>query len=278
MELVEGKAKLIFLVVVLSFIGLEFIWSLRKQKAVYNKKEVWANFGIMLGNQLLKPIRLGWFFFVFALVEPYALFELPNHWLTTVAVIILVDFIYYWHHRLSHEVKLLWTLHNVHHSSPWMNFTTALRLNWLNFIFAPLFFIPVLLLGFSMEQTAIFFILNLFYQFFLHTEAIGKIPFLEGWMNTPSAHRVHHGSNTIYIDKNYGGLFMVWDRIFGTYQAETEKVNYGVTTGFEGHNPAKLVLKPLYNFFKGTFKREREHIQSLEQETQQAQTDVIKSF
>ncbi|MGB0525401.1 MAG: sterol desaturase family protein, partial [Flammeovirgaceae bacterium] len=151
--------------------------------------------------------------------------------------------------------------HNVHHSSPWMNFTTAFRLNWFNFIISPLLFIPVILLGFSMQQAAVFFVLNLFYQFFLHTEAVGKIPLIEGWLNTPSAHRVHHGSNALYIDKNYGGILMIWDRIFGTYQAETEKVNYGVTTGFEGHNPAKLVLKPIYNFFMGRLVRERENRQ-----------------
>ena len=258
MELIEGKLKFVFLGIVLFFVLLELMWSIHHKKSIYKGKEVLANLGIMLGNQLLKPLRLGWFFFVFTLVEPFALFQLPKHWSLTVLVIVLVDFVYYWHHRLSHEIKLLWSLHNVHHSSPWMNFTTAFRLNWLNFIFAPLLFTPILLIGFSVEQTAIFFVLNLFYQFLLHTEAVGKIPFLEGWLNTPSAHRVHHGSNPIYIDKNYGGILMIWDRMFGTYQPETEKVVYGVTTGFDGHNPARLVLRPLYEFAKGRFKRERE--------------------
>ena len=258
MEIIEGKMKIVFLVVVLSFVGLEMIWSIRNNKAVYQWKEVLANFGIMLGNQLVKPLRLAWFFLVFASVEPYAFVTLPNHWSVYLIAVIAVDFLFYWHHRLSHEVKFFWALHNVHHSSPWMNLTTSFRLNWLNFIFAPLFFAPLLFFGFSLEQTALFFVVNLFYQFFLHTEVINKIPWVEGWLNTPSAHRVHHGSNPIYIDKNYGGLLMIWDRIFGTYQPETEPVKYGVTTGFEGHNPAKLVLKPMYDFFIGKFKKEKE--------------------
>lgn len=258
MELIEGKSKLFFLGIVLLCVVMELIWSIRKKKQVYKGKEVLANIGIMVVNQFLKPLRLAWLYLVFSFIEPFAFFELPNHWPISILAIILVDFIYYWHHRLSHEIKLLWSLHNVHHSSPWMNFTTAFRINWLNFIFSPLLFLPVLLLGFSVTQVGLFFILNLFYQFFLHTEAVGKLPIVEGWLNTPSAHRVHHGSNPIYIDKNYGGVLMIWDRLFGTYQAETEKVVYGVTTGFNGHNPAKLVLQPVYHFMMGTFKRERD--------------------
>ncbi len=87
-----------------------------------------------------------------------------------------------------------------------------------------------------------------------------KIPFIEGILNTPSAHRVHHGSNAIYIDKTYGGILMLWDRFFGTYEAETEKVEYGVTTGFQGHNPLKAQFQPLFDYLRGTFKREKYNV------------------
>jgi sterol desaturase/sphingolipid hydroxylase (fatty acid hydroxylase superfamily) len=106
-------------------------------------------------------------------------------------------------------------------------------------------------LGLPPVYVAISFSVNLIFQLFLHTEAVGKIPFIEGIIDTPSAHRVHHGSNPAYIDKNYGGVFMIWDRIFGTYQQETEPVEYGITTGFVSHNPMVLVFHGFIDFFRG---------------------------
>ena len=139
-----------------------------------------------------------------------------------------------------------------------MNLTTAVRLNWVANFFAPAFFLPLVLIGFSAEWVAISLALGLFYQLFLHTEAIPRLGWFEGkFFNTPAAHRVHHGSNSIYIDKNYGGALIVWDRIFRTYQPETEKVNYGVTTGSVGYNPFVIQLAPLFNFLRGRLKRER---------------------
>ena len=101
--------------------------------------------------------------------------------------------------------------------------------------------------------------LGLFYQFFLHTEAVGPLGWFEGkFLNTPSAHRVHHGSNSLYIDRNYAGALILWDRLFGTYQAEVEPVRYGVTTGFVGHNPLVIQLAPLWKLLRGDWKREKE--------------------
>lgn len=241
-------------------ITVEMIWSWRKQKKVYNAKETASNFFMMTGTMLLRPLNLAWKFAVLGLVSQFRVTTIPNNVWTVLLAVIFVDFLYYWQHRLYHEIRLLWTLHNVHHSSPWMNFTTSFRLNWMGPLISPIFLVPAVLMGFSMNSIMLFFLLNLFYQFFLHTESVGKLPYLEGWLNTPSAHRVHHGSNPKYIDKNYGGILMVWDRMFGTYQEEEEKVVYGVTTGFMGHNPLKAIFAPLYNYLRGEFVREIHNI------------------
>jgi len=161
----------------------------------------------------------------------------------------------------------MWTMHHTHHSSPWMNLTTAVRLNWLGSFVSPIFFVPFVLIGFSAEILILSLAIGLFYQFFLHTEAVGKLGFLEGWLlNTPSAHRVHHGSNKQYIDKNYGGMLIMFDRIFGTYEPEVEKVKYGVTSGNVGHNPFVINFLPLLQYFRGEWKREKKIIEEKEAE------------
>ena len=245
-------------------IVIEMIWSYRKQKKVYNAKETASNIFIIAGMMMIRPINLAWKFAVLGLLSQFRVTTIPNNVWTVILAVVVVDFLYYWQHRLYHEVRLLWTLHNVHHSSPWMNFTTSFRLNWLGPLVSPVFLIPAVLVGFSINSILVFFLLNLFYQFFLHTESVGKIPYIEGWLNTPSAHRVHHGSNPKYIDKNYGGILMVWDRLFGTYQEEEEQVVYGVTTGFMGHNPLTVLFGPLYNYIRGEFVREKHNVPSPE--------------
>jgi sterol desaturase/sphingolipid hydroxylase (fatty acid hydroxylase superfamily) len=134
-------------------------------------------------------------------------------------------------------------------------------LNWLGNFISPLFYIPLVLIGFSPEIVATSLAVSLFFQFFLHTEVVGKLGFLEGlFFNTPSAHRVHHGSNEKYIDKNYGGMLILFDRLFGTYQSEEENVKYGVTTGFLSHNPIVINFSPLLQFLKGSWKREKQQV------------------
>ena len=138
-----------------------------------------------------------------------------------------------------------------------MNLTAAYRLNWLSALISPLFFIPAVLAGLPPEFVVACYAINLLYQFFLHTEAIGTMGPLEKVIDTPSSHRVHHGSNPLYIDKNFGGVLIVWDRLFKTYQPETEKVNYGLTTGFAGYNPFVLVFRGFEELFAGKIKVEK---------------------
>ena len=170
---------------------------------------------------------------------------------------VMVDFAYYGYHRASHEFRWLWSMHHTHHSSPWYNFSTAIRLNWIAKFVNPLFFAPLILVGFSAEAVASSLSLGLLYQLFLHTEAIPPLGRFEGLLlNTPSAHRVHHGSNPRYIDQNYAGVFIVWDRLFGTYEPESQRVRYGVTTGFMGHNPFVIQFAPLLSLLRGRLRRE----------------------
>jgi sterol desaturase/sphingolipid hydroxylase (fatty acid hydroxylase superfamily) len=242
---------LLFLILLIS---AEIIWSWRNDKKVYGLKDTMTNMAILAGFQASKFIFAGYQLAILGWVSSFAFFTIPQNRYTFLACFLLADFIYYWFHRASHVFKPLWAFHLIHHSSPYMNLSTSYRLNWLNALVSPLFFAPLALLGFSPTVIVISYALNLLYQFFMHTEAIGKWGKLEGIIDSPSAHRVHHGSNPVYIDKNFGGVLMIWDRIFKTYQPEIEKPVYGITTGFISNNPFKLVFKGFIDLFSGKMK------------------------
>ncbi|MEM7183920.1 MAG: sterol desaturase family protein [Spirochaetota bacterium] len=248
------KYRFVMLGIIITCITLEVLWNWRKQKRVYNRKETASNFAILVGTQFSKFFLLSWQLLVFGFFYQFRFFTIESSVYSFIALFFIVDFFYYWHHRALHEVKVLWTFHLVHHSSPWMNLTTSFRLNWFAPLISPFFYLPVCLLGFDPTFIIPIFSLNLFYQFWLHTEGIGKLGFLDKILNTPSNHRVHHGSNELYLDKNHGGFLMIWDRLFGTYQAETEKPVYGITTGFVGHNPFKLVFHGFVDYAKNQHK------------------------
>ena len=243
----------------LALVAAEIVWAVRRRNGVYNAKDSLSNVSISVVGNILKPVTLAWKYFLFeSFVEPIQVVTLPATPLVFVATFLAADLAYYWYHRLNHEVTVLWTMHHTHHSSPWMNLTTAVRLNWVANFVSPVFFAPLILVGFSAEWVTVSLGLGLFYQFFLHTEAVPPLGRFEGvLLNTPSAHRVHHGSNKAYIDKNYGGAFIVWDRIFGTYQPEIEPVSYGVTTGFVGYNPLVIQLAPLWKYLRRDWRREK---------------------
>lgn len=263
----------IFLIL-FSVIIAEALWAVFRQRQVFYGKEALTNFAIFAGYQVTKVFSAAWLVGVLAWVVPYRLFTWPHTLITYVLAIVVVDFFYYCQHRILHQVKFFWAMHEVHHSSPWYNLTTSMRLNWMSPVVAPFFFLPAVLLGFEVKQILAFFVLNLFYQFWLHTEAISTLGLLEGILNTPSAHRVHHGSNAYCIDKNFGGIFMIWDRLFGTYQPETEPVVYGVTTGFQGHNPFKLVFGPMWAYFNRRLKLEHQNRQPIEAQSLDTHLDT----
>ncbi|MEA5467197.1 sterol desaturase family protein [Leptothoe sp. PORK10 BA2] len=159
-----------------------------------------------------------------------------NVW-TTLLAVLMADFLYYWNHRAEHRIRIFWAHHSVHHSSTDFNLTVALRLAWIENFILWIFYIPMALLGFHPLQILIAVAIVGLYQVLIHNQKIGRLGILEFLLNTASNHRVHHGSNPIYIDKNYGGILIVWDRLFGTYQAETEKVIYGLTQNIKIRNP-----------------------------------------
>lgn len=252
MHAFAGHYRGIVLLIIAVLILAEIVWSWRNDKKVYQVKETFANIGVLVGFQLSKFFFTGYQLAVLGLAAQLAPFQLPrNGWVFLLAFVV-ADFIYYWFHRLSHVWKPLWAFHMVHHSSPLMNLTAAYRLNWFSALVSPAFFVPAALLGLPPAYIALSYALNLLYQFLLHTEAVDKLGPLEGILDTPSAHRVHHGSNPVYIDKNFGGVLLIWDRLFNTYQPETERVRYGLTTGFVSYNPFVLVLHGFIELYHQT--------------------------
>jgi sterol desaturase/sphingolipid hydroxylase (fatty acid hydroxylase superfamily) len=161
-------------------------------------------------------------------------------WWSWAALILLVDLGWYGNHRFSHRVRIGWAGHQAHHSSEYFNFGTALRQKWNPWTEA-VFWLPLPLLGFAPWTIYIAFSFNLIYQFFIHTETVGKLPRpVELVFNTPSHHRVHHGSDPEYLDRNYGGILIVWDRLFGSFQEELHRPRYGLTKPVNSYNLIRL--------------------------------------
>lgn len=243
--------KIVIGITFISLIIAELVWSRRKQKQIHDWKETASNFGVLLGTQISKAMLLGWQLLILTSAAELRIMSWGSGLLSFIGTFFIVDFFYYWQHRIMHETKFFWAFHLVHHSGQKMNLTTSFRLNWFSPLVGSLFYIPAVILGAPSEYILVALSLNLVFQFFLHTESIGKLSFLEGIINTPSAHRVHHGSNLEYLDKNYGGVLMIWDRLFRSYTPETTLVQYGITTGHVGYNPFILVFHGFYDLFRG---------------------------
>ena len=167
-----------------------------------------------------------------------------NAW-TVVLALLVCDFVYYWEHRIAHEVRLFWTQHAVHHSSRFMNIIVGVRFGPLEGVVSVIFHLPLVLIGFAPELVFFGIITVLAYQSWIHTETIGRLGVLDEFLNTPSNHRVHHGRDDKYIDRNYGGIFIVWDRLFGTYQREEETPNYGLNRKYDSVNPVSVWFSEL---------------------------------
>ena len=175
---------------------------------------------------------------LYAYVAPWHLS--PRHWYTWVIAIVGVDVLFYAYHRVAHRVRLIWATHQAHHSSRYFNFATALRQKWNN-SGELIMWIPLPLLGIPPWMVFTSFSINLVYQFWIHTEHIGTLPRpIEFVFNTPSHHRVHHGMDQLYLDRNYGGILIIWDRLFGTFQPEVFRPHYGLTKPVNTDNVWKL--------------------------------------
>ena len=232
---------------------------LRHDTAYKDLKETGANIGIsILDHVIAKP-----FLSIPVSVLMLILFGIaPVHWpdtpATWIAGFIIYDFVYYWKHRLSHETRLLWAFHSVHHSSAEYNFAVAGRNTFLTVLYEWLFLAPLCLLGLSPEIVLLSRSANLIYQFFLHTKYVSKAKagILGTILNTPSHHRVHHGSNDSYLDRNYAGVFILWDRVFGTFTEEREEVQYGLTRPLHTSNIVMINVIGFVDLFRGLRQRQ----------------------
>jgi len=214
----------------------------RPPSGAYLAPDSWASISMGLVSLVTTA---GWKFLAllgYAAIYTYlAPWHLPaTRWYTWMIAILGVDLLYYTYHRMAHRVRLIWATHQSHHSSQYFNFATALRQKWNN-SGEILMWIPLPLLGIPPWMVFASFSVNLIYQFWVHTERIGKLPRpIEFVVNTPSHHRVHHGMDPQYLDKNYGGIFIIWDRLFGTFQPELFRPHYGLTKQVDTFNIWKL--------------------------------------
>jgi sterol desaturase/sphingolipid hydroxylase (fatty acid hydroxylase superfamily) len=208
----------------------------------YEKRDTWTSiFAGLLSTFAWIPLNMVAYHLGYWLWA-YRVTDLGTGPLAWAAALLGWDFAFYWFHRCEHEVRFMWAGHVTHHSSRHYNLSTALRQSWTPLL-GPLFYAPLSLLGVRPELMLSAASLNLVYQFWIHTEAIDKLP---GWyefiFNTPSHHRVHHGSNPQYLDRNHAGVLIVWDRLFGTFEAEGERVVYGLTRNVNSFNPIWVQL------------------------------------
>ena len=222
------------------FVLLEAYYGYRKKKNFYRLNDTVSNFSLGIGSQISGALSKGLIFGMYIYIhDHFAFFHLPKTWWSFALCIVLFDFLFYWAHRISHESNFLWGAHVAHQSEEY-NLSVALRQSWIHNLIAFFIFLPIPLLGFDPLTFGIAAGIDTLYQFWIHTRAIDKMhPLVEYFFNTPSHHRVHHAINPKYIDKNHAGVFIVWDRMFGTFRVEdnAEEITYGITTQFKSWNP-----------------------------------------
>jgi sterol desaturase/sphingolipid hydroxylase (fatty acid hydroxylase superfamily) len=214
----------------------------RRTTRGYELRDTAASLVMGLGNRVIivlaHAVTVGGYFWLYQ----HRSFTLGSAWWVWVLLFFVEDFTYYWYHRASHEVRFLWAAHENHHSSERYNLSTALRQSWTTPFTEMLFYWPLPLLGFHPTMLLTQKAVSLLYQFWIHTELIDRLGAAERVFNTPSNHRVHHGSNLEYLDRNHGGILIVWDRLFGTFEPERARVRYGLTKRLESFNPLVIAL------------------------------------
>ena len=218
--------------------SIELVYEAITKKYTYRLNDAITNINLGVLNQITnifnKVVTVGIYTFVF---EYFSFIQITPSWISFTILFILYDFCFYWSHRMAHQVSLFWGGHVVHHQSEDFNLSVALRQSSTAFIWSTPFYLPLAFLGFDPIQFVLVGGFNLLYQFWIHTEHIGKLGWIEYIMNTPSHHRVHHGRDPKYIDTNYAGVFIIWDRMFGTFKEEEETPTYGITKPVNSWNP-----------------------------------------
>ena len=242
-------------------IGVELVAARVMGRPVYRANDAVASLSLGVMSQLAgvftKALTVGIYAVV---VERVALFELPaaSPWVW-IAGLLLYDFCYYWLHRAGHEVNLLWAAHVVHHQSERYNLTTALRQTSSGALFGWVYYLPMAVLGFPLEVFAVVAVIDLLYQFWIHTELVPKLGWFDRVFASPSNHRAHHAVNERYLDRNYGGLLILWDRLFGTFveEDESDPVVYGTRAPLRSFNPLWANLEVYVALWRDTWRTAR---------------------
>ena len=234
---------------------IEIIVDVREKANAYDTKDAITSITMGLGNVFLgilsKALIFGIFIFVY---ENFRFFTIPFVWWAWILILFADDIAYYWFHRISHESRFFWASHVVHHSSQKYNLSTALRQTWTGNFFGFIFWIWLPLLGFHPVMILAQMSISLIYQYWIHTELIKKMPnWFEAILNTPSHHRVHHATNPQYLDRNHAGIFIIWDKLFGTFIPEEEKPVYGLIKNISSFNPLYVAFYEWIALFKDVF-------------------------
>ncbi len=229
-----------------SFMLMEYLLGRLEHHDSHDAADTAASFGVAIGHGLIRGMEAGFVAVPFALLYQYRLFDIDARKpLGFAALFIGTEFLYYWQHRAAHHIRWLWATHAVHHSARRMNLTSSIRIGWTGSISGNfLFFLPLALIGFHPLAIAGILAANLLYQFFIHTELVPTLGPLEWILNTPAHHRVHHASNESCLDKNFGGMLIVFDRLFGTFAAARpdEILRYGLRGRETSHNPLVIAF------------------------------------
>ena len=239
--------------IVLAIIMAEVLFSSFYNKNLYKKNDTLCTIGLLSGNIFmvfaLKGATLALHFYLFQF-KIFNLTEILPIWVLWVITFLAIDLVFYFYHRISHRVNFLWAIHMSHHSSEEMNFAVSFRQAWFGPLSKIPFFIILPLIGFDPTIVAVAGVVSTLWGIVGHTQIIGKLGPLELIFNTPSHHRVHHGSNKQYIDKNYGNLLIIWDRMFGTFEPENEPVKFGLVRNVNTFNPTKITFMGWTDIFK----------------------------
>tara|TARA_B100001287_G_scaffold89219_1_gene74756 strand:+ start:1807 stop:2655 length:849 start_codon:yes stop_codon:yes gene_type:complete len=252
-ELTVTQTLSIGLPIAFFIILLEAIISTSQKRSLYKKEDTLCTIGLLSGNMavvfLTKGLTLAFHIFLYQ----FRVFDLAEYlplWAMWALSFILIDLVFYFYHRMSHRISFLWAIHMSHHSSQEMNFAVSFRQAWFGPVSKIPFFMVLPLIGLDPTIIAVAGALSTLWGIVGHTQMINKLGPLELILNTPSHHRVHHGANSQYIDKNYGNLLIIWDKMFGTFEPEIEKVKYGLVKNVNTFNPVKITFMAWQDIIK----------------------------
>lgn len=236
------------------FIAIEVYIDQKEKREVYHFKDSMASIAMGLGSLVIglgmKTLAFMVYYWIY---NNWAIFPQMSHtWWVWIPLLFADDFTFYWHHRLSHEIRFLWAAHVNHHSSQNLNLAVALRQSWAEVLYKYIWYLWLPLIGFHPVLIITMMSFSLIYQFFQHSQFVGKLGVFGWFFNTPSHHRVHHAVQVKYLDRNHAGMLIIWDRMFGTFQEEMEEDQpiYGITVNIDTYNPLRIATHEYAALFK----------------------------